>query len=73
MQTNHLFLINSDSSGHQLSVDGYEIGVFRSLAAAEDRAALLARRLVPAATLQFELDFKWTLSDAEIRTASLEC
>ena len=35
-------------------------------------AAYFALRFLPTATLKFELDFKWTLSDLEIRAATLE-
>jgi hypothetical protein len=73
MRTNHLFLIDSDSSGHRLSVDGNAIGCFDTLHAAEAKAAQLAWLFVPEATLRFELDFKWTLSDSEIRVATVEC
>ncbi len=73
MRTSHLFLIDSDRSGHRLSVDGNPIGFFPTLGAAEAEATHIARRLVAAATLRFELDFKWTLSDSEIRTATLLC
>ena len=72
MRTSHIFLIDSDSSGHRLSVDGNGIGTFATLGAAEAKAADIAQRFVPAATLRFELDFKWTLSDLEIRAATLE-
>jgi hypothetical protein len=72
MRTNHIFLIDSDSSRHRLSVDGNGIGTFARLAAAQAKAAHIARRFVSGATLKFELDFKWTLSDSEIRTATLE-
>ena len=73
MRTSHIFLIDSDSTGHRLSVDGNGMGKFATLGAAEAQATQIARRLVPAATLRFELDFKWTLSDLEIRAATLEC
>ena len=72
MRTSHVFLIDSDSSEYRLSVDGNRIGKFPTLAAATSEAAEIARRFVPAATLRFELDFKWTLSDSEIRAAILE-
>ena len=71
MRTNHLFLIDSDTSGHRLSVDGNGIGRFTTLNAAEAKAAQIARRFMPEATLRFELDFKWTLSDLEVRAATL--
>jgi len=72
MPTTHIFLIDSDSSGHRLTVDGNETGTFPTLYAAEAKAIDIARRFLPAATLRFELDFKWTLSDLEIRAATLE-
>ena len=72
MQTNHLFLIESDSSGHRLSIDGNGSGIFTTLGAAEAKAVHIARSFSPAATLRFELDFKWTLSDLEMRAATLE-
>jgi hypothetical protein len=73
MPTNHIFLIDSDSSKHRLTVDGDRIGTFATLSAAETTAAHIARRFVSGAKLRFELDFKWTLSDSEIRAATLEC
>ena len=72
MPTNHIFLIDSDSSGHRLAVDGNATGTFPTLGEAEAKATHLALRFLPAAALRFELDFKWTLSDLEIRTATLE-
>jgi hypothetical protein len=72
MPTNHIFLIDSDSSGHQLTVNGERAGAFASLSAAESMAAYIALRFLPTATLKFELDFKWTLSDLEIRAATSE-
>ena len=72
MSTSHIFLIDSDSSGHRLSVDGNGTGTFPTLGAAEAKATHIARRFWPTATLRFELDFKWTLSDSEIRAATLE-
>jgi hypothetical protein len=72
MRTNHFFLIESDSSGHRLSIDGNEGGIFTTLCAAEATAIHIARSFLPLATLRFELDFKWTLSDLEIRAATLE-
>ena len=35
MQTNHIFLIDSNSAGHRLSVDGHNFGTFATLEAAE--------------------------------------
>ena len=72
MPTTHIFLIGSDSSGYRLTVDGNGTGTFPTLGAAEAKATHIARRFLPAATLRFELDFKWTLSDLEIRAAALE-
>jgi hypothetical protein len=72
MRTIHLFLIDSDRSGHRLAVDGNGVGTFPTLGAAEATANHIARSFVPAATLRFELDFKWTLSDSELRAATLE-
>ena len=73
MRTSHVFTIDSDSSGHRLFMDGNGIGTFPTLTAAMSKAADIAKRFVPAATLKFELDFKWVLSDSEIRAATLEC
>lgn len=72
MRTSHIFLIDSDSSGHRLTVDGSAAGTFPTLDAAETKATHIALRFLPAATLRFKLDFKWTLSDLEIRAATLE-
>jgi hypothetical protein len=72
MRTSHIFLIDSDSSGHRLTVDGNGTGTFPTLGAAEAKATQIARRFFPAAALRFELDFKWTLSDLEIRAATIE-
>jgi len=72
MRTNHFFLIESDSSGHRLSIDGNESGTFTTLCAAEAKAIHIAQSFLPLATLHFELDFKSTLSDFEIRAATLE-
>jgi hypothetical protein len=66
------FLIESESSRHKLLLNGREISTFATLGAAEAEANKLANRLVPGASLRFELDFKWTLSDLEIRAAILE-
>jgi hypothetical protein len=73
MLTTHTFLINSDSSGHELSVDDKVIGIFATRNAAEEKAAHIAQRFVPAATLRFELVFKSRLTDWEIRVATVEC
>ena len=39
---------------------------------AEKKAAEIANRAIPGAKLRFSLDFKWTLSELEIRAATLE-
>jgi hypothetical protein len=72
MRNSHIFVVESDRSTHRLSVDSNGIGSFPSLTAATSEATAIARRFVPTATLRFELDFKWTLSDSEIRAAILE-
>lgn len=72
MQANHIFLIESYSAGHRLSIDGRASGTFATLDAAEAAGSHIAQRFVPAAALTFELDFKWTLSDLEIRVAMLD-
>ncbi len=72
IRANHFFLIESDSSGHRLSIDGNEGGTFTTLCAAEAKAIHIAQSFLPSVTLLFELDFKWTLSDFEIRAATLE-
>lgn len=72
MEQRHLFLIDSDSSGHRLTVDGQVRGEFRTLESAESAADKAAKSLVPSGTLRFELEFKSTLTDLEIRAATLE-
>ena len=72
MRHRNKFLIESESSRHKLLLDGLEISTFATLGAAEAEANKLANRLAPGASLRFELDFKWTLSDLEIRAAILE-
>jgi hypothetical protein len=72
MQKNDLFLIESDRSGNKLSLNGQDIATFPTLDAAEVEAQKVASRSVPGASLKFELDFKWTLSELEIRAATLE-
>jgi hypothetical protein len=72
MRPKNLFLIESESSRHKLRLDGREISTFATLGAAEAEANKIANRLIPGASLRFELDFKWTLSDLEIRAALLE-
>ena len=72
MRKSYTFLIESERSGHRLLVNGQKIATFATLAAAEAEANKVANRTVPDATLRFELDFKWTLTDLEIRAANLE-
>ena len=72
MRTNYNFLIESEPSGHKLLIDGQEIARFATLDAAEAGANIVASHMVLGAHLKFELDFKWTLSDLEIRAATLE-
>jgi hypothetical protein len=72
MRKNYNFLIDSERSGHTLSLNRQEIGTFATLDAAEAEANKVANSTVPGAALRFELDFKWTLSDLEIRAATLE-
>jgi hypothetical protein len=71
--SNHIFLIEPNSAGHRPSVDGRESGTFATLDAADAAGGHIARRFLAAAALTFEPDFKWTLSDLEIRAAMLEC
>jgi hypothetical protein len=72
VQKDDLFLIESDHSGNKLSLNGQDIATFATLDRAEAEATKLANRTVPGASLKFELDFKWTLSELEIRAATLE-
>ena len=72
MQKNDLFLIESDRFGNKLSLNGQDIASFPTLHAAEAEAQKVASHAVPGALLKFELDFKWTLSELEIRAATLE-
>ena len=72
MRKNYNFLIDSGRSGHTLSLNGQKIATFATLDAAEAEANKVANRIVPGTTLRFELDFKWTLSDLEIRAATLQ-
>ncbi len=57
---------------HRLLVNGQKIATFATLEAAEAEASKVANRTILGATLRFELDFKWTLTDLEIRVATLE-
>ena len=72
MQNTHNFLIESDATRHYLFLDGETIASFSTLEAAEAAANCIASRAAPGASLKFELDFKSTLTDVEIRVASLE-
>jgi hypothetical protein len=75
MRKNYNFLIESERSGHKLFLNGEEIARivrFPSLEAAEAEANKIADQAIPGAKLRFELDFKWTLTDLEIRGATLE-
>ena len=66
-------MIESERSRNKLFLNGQEIATFATLEAAEAEANKVANRTIPGATLRFELDFKWTLTDLEIRAATLEC
>ena len=72
MQKSYNFLIDSEPSGHRLFLNGQKIATFATLDAAEAEANKVANRAIPGATLRFELDFKWTLTDLEVRAATLE-
>jgi hypothetical protein len=73
MRGGNTFLIESQSSRHELILNGRKISTFATLDEAEAEANKVANRMVPGASLRFELDFKWTLSDLEVRAATLEC
>lgn len=70
-RTNHIFLIDSDSSGHRLPLDEEEIGTFPTLNSAEEKAVDIAHVFRATATPRFELNFAWTLSDVQVRGAAL--
>src|SRR5260370_1050418 len=72
MRKSYIFLIESERSRNKLFLNGQEIATFATLDAAKAEANKVATRTVPGATLRFELDFKWTLTDLEIRAATLE-
>ena len=72
MPKNDLFLIESDRSGNKLSLNGQDIATFATLDAAEAEATRVANQVAPGASLIFGLDFKWTLSELEIRAATFE-
>ena len=72
MRSNNTFMIESELSAHRLFFNGQQIGTFATLDGAEKEATELAKRVFPGVELRFELDFKWTLSDLEIRAATVE-
>jgi len=72
MRSNNTFMVESELSAHRLLFNGQQIGTFATLQAAETEAAELAKSVFPGVKLRFELDFKWTLSDLEIRSATLQ-
>ena len=72
MRNEHnFFLIESVPERHKLYLNGQTIATFATLDAAEAEANKIANRAIPGATLRFGLDFKWTLSDLEMRAAQL--
>ena len=72
MRSSNTFVIESERSRHRLILNGRELLTFNTLEAAEAEASKIASYVVPGASLRFELDFKWTLSDLEIRAATLK-
>jgi hypothetical protein len=66
------FLIESEPARHKLYLNGQVIATFATLDAAEAEANKIAVLALPGATLRFGLDFKWTLSDLEMRSAQLD-
>ncbi len=73
MKKDYNFLIDSELSAHTLSLNGQAIATFPTLEAAETCANRVANYVQPGAPpLRFEMDFKWTLTDLEIRAATLE-
>jgi hypothetical protein len=73
MRKSYNFLIESDRAGHTLLLNSREIGTFATLDAAEAEANNIANLAVPGANLRFELDFMSTLTDLEMRAATLHC
>ena len=71
MRKTYNFLIESERAGHKVVLNGQEIATFATLDAAEAEANKVADRAVPGTNLRFELDFKWTLTDLEMRAATL--
>jgi len=72
MRKRYNFLIESERGEHTLVLNSQEIGTFATLDAAEAEANNIANLAVPGANLRFELDFMWTLTDLEMRAATLE-
>jgi hypothetical protein len=73
MRNKHMFfLIESEPARHTLYLNGQVIATFATLDAAESEANKIASRDVPGVRLRFGLDFKWTLSNLEMRAAQLE-
>ncbi|MDQ1472599.1 MAG: hypothetical protein QOJ99_4079 [Bryobacterales bacterium] len=72
MRNSYTFVIDSDRTVHRLLLNGRQIAKFATIEAAQAEANKLASQAVPGTTLRFELDFKWTLTDLEIRAATLE-
>ena len=71
MRQSYNFFIESERAGHTLLLNSQKIATFATLDAAEAEANKIANRAVPGANLRFELDFKWTLTDLEMRAATL--
>jgi len=71
MRKSYNFFIESERAGHKLVLNGQEIATFTTLDAAEAEANKIADRTVPGAHIRFELDFMWTLTDLEMRAATL--
>jgi hypothetical protein len=72
MTNSHTFVIESDRARHNLALDGKDIGSFPTLEAAEAEANRIAKLAAPGASLSFGLDYKSTLTDLELRGATLE-
>ena len=66
------FLIESEPARHKLYLNGQVIATLATLDAAAAEANKIAGLALPGATLRFGLDFKWTLSDLEMRSAQLD-
>jgi len=72
MRRSDIFLIESELSRHSLFLNGRELATFATLDSAEAEANRIANRAAPGTSLRFELDFRWTLSDLEIRAATVD-